>query len=121
VFALGTESDHVAPWKSVFKIHQFTDAEVTFALTSGGHNSGVVSPPGTPHRSYRLATAAPTALRPTPEDWLASAPQKDGSWWPAWFGWLAARSGEPAPPPPLGRPEAGLPALEPAPGQYVRG
>lgn len=55
IFAVATERDHVAPWTSVYKIHQFTDCEVTFALTSAGDNAGIVSPPGHPRRSYRLA------------------------------------------------------------------
>jgi polyhydroxyalkanoate synthase len=56
IFAVGTLTDHVAPWRSAFKIHLLTDTEVTFLLTMGGHNTGVVSPPGYPRRSYQLAT-----------------------------------------------------------------
>jgi polyhydroxyalkanoate synthase len=52
-----------------------------------------------------------------PEEWLATNPARDGSWWPAWADWLAARSG--APVAPLGRPDAGYPALADAPGDYV--
>ena len=56
LFAVGTETDHVAPWRSVYKFHLLTDTEVTFVLTSGGHNAGIVSEPGHPHRHYRVAT-----------------------------------------------------------------
>lgn len=56
VFAVATERDHVAPSESVHKIYQFSDCDVTFALTSGGHNVGIVTPPDHPRRVYRLAT-----------------------------------------------------------------
>ena len=120
IFALGTETDHVAPWRSVFKIHQFADAEVTFALTNGGHNRGVISPPGRPGRRYRIATTAHDAPRPDPEAWFEGTPPREGSWWGAWFAWLNAHSGAPVAPPPLGRAEAGLAPLDAAPGTYVR-
>jgi polyhydroxyalkanoate synthase subunit PhaC len=121
LFALGTETDHVAPWRSVFKVHHFVDGDVTFALTNGGHNHGVVSPPGRPDRHFRLTTTAETDPRPDPDAWFVSTPVRSGSWWNAWFEWLQARSGTPVAPPPLGRPEVGLPALEAAPGTYVFG
>ncbi len=56
IFAVGTEKDHVAPWKSAYKIKLLTDTDVTFLLTSGGHNAGIVSEPGHPHRHYRVTT-----------------------------------------------------------------
>src|SRR5260370_18488165 len=43
IFAVGTVQDHVAPWRSTHKIHLLTDAEVTYVLTTGGHNAGNVS------------------------------------------------------------------------------
>ncbi len=118
VFALGTEADHVAPWRSVFKIHSFADADVTFALTNRGHNQGVISSPGLPDRHYRLLTTRHDDARPDPETWVKRAAFHEGSWWPAWFAWLAGHSGAPVPPPPLGAPD--YPPLEAAPGLYVR-
>jgi polyhydroxyalkanoate synthase len=117
IFAVGTERDHVAPWRSVFKFHLFAD-EVTFALTNGGHNAGILSQPGHPHRHFRLATKSHAQPYVDPDAWMARTPPRDGSWWPAFAAWLAARSGEPVAPPPLGR-EGRFAPLADAPGRYV--
>lgn len=117
ILAVGTESDHVAPWASVFKIHHLTEADVTFILTSGGHNAGIVSEPGHPHRHYRIATTPNDAHFQTPEAWFAAQEPVEGSWWPAWSDWLHQRSGPMAPPPPMGC--AAFPVLCDAPGSYV--
>jgi polyhydroxyalkanoate synthase len=113
IFAVGTVTDHVAPWRSVYKLLRLTDTEVSFLLTSGGHNAGVVSPPGHPHRSYRLATHARDDVHVDADQWQADAPLHDGSWWPAWEAWLAAHAGKKIKPPAMG------PDLGAAPGYYV--
>jgi polyhydroxyalkanoate synthase len=119
VFVVGTAHDHVAPWRSVYKIHLLADTDVTFVLTSGGHNAGIVSEPGHPHRSYQIATHREGDRYADPETWQASAPKTEGSWWPAWQAWLVDHSTGPAPAPPTGRPEKGYPPLAEAPGAYV--
>ena len=119
IFAVGTETDHVAPWKSVHKITLLADAEVTFALTTGGHNAGIVSEPGHKHRFYRIATKAADAPYVDPEHWADTAAQHEGSWWPAWFEWLAKHSGPVAAPPSMGAPDKGLAPICDAPGEYV--
>jgi len=120
IFALGTEQDHVAPWRSVYKLNLLADTDVTFALTAGGHNAGILSEPGHPGRHYRVSTRAADSRFVDPDAWLAATAPHEGSWWTAWTAWLAARSGAPMAPPPLGRLEAGYPARADAPGAYVR-
>jgi polyhydroxyalkanoate synthase len=120
IFAVGTRTDHVAPWHSVHKLHLLTDAEVTFVLTSGGHNAGIVSEPGHHGRVYQILTRPAEGHYVPPDTWLAKAARVEGSWWPAWADWLTARSGPSASPPPLGRPEAGYKPITNAPGTYVR-
>jgi len=113
LFVAGTENDHVAPWRSVYKAGLFTDADLTFLLASGGHNAGIVSEPGHAHRGYRVAARAHGEPYVDPETWLARTPRREGSWWPEWQSWLAAHSGAPAEPPAMGE------ALGEAPGEYV--
>ncbi len=120
IFVVGTERDHVAPWRSVFKVHFLTDTEITFVLVNGGHNRGVVAPPGQGDRHFRIATTASKDPRPDPDAWAAVADYRQESWWLAWFVWLHARSSRDVAPPPLGLASAGLPPLAPAPGDYVR-
>ncbi|MBA4253318.1 PHA/PHB synthase family protein [Serpentinimonas maccroryi] len=117
VFAVGTLKDHVAPWRSVYKIHRLVSAEVTFALTSGGHNAGIVSEPGRPRRHYQLLSSPLHQTWRTPDEWLEQAPRHEGSWWPAWDEWFKAQgSGQRVP----ARAPVHDPALGSAPGQYVQ-
>lgn len=118
IFAVGTETDHVAPWRSAYKVHQQADADVTFVLTSGGHNAGIVSEPGHPRRRYHVHTSRHGEAHLSPDAWLAHAAAKEGSWWPEWIEWLAQRSGAPVAPPPMGM-GASETALPDAPGSYV--
>ncbi|MEM7489995.1 MAG: poly-beta-hydroxybutyrate polymerase, partial [Pseudomonadota bacterium] len=114
LFVVGTESDHIAPWRSVYKTRLFTDADLTFVLTSGGHNGGILSEPGHPRRHYRIGHRAPGALYADPDTWLARHGPQDGSWWPEMARWLADRSTAPTPPPAMPAPDLGT-----APGAYV--
>jgi polyhydroxyalkanoate synthase subunit PhaC len=120
MFVVGTLRDHVAPWKSVYKIHYQADADVTFLLASGGHNAGIVAPPGEQGHSYRIRTEAAHATYTGPDEWLKTVPAVEGSWWPEWTKWLAARSGEPSEPPRMGVEAANEKSLPNAPGDYVR-
>ena len=90
---------------------------MTFALTNGGHNAGILSEPGHAGRHYRIATRKRDEPFVDPDRWLATHPPVNGSWWPAWVAWLAERSSAPTAPPSLGN--AGFPAQDDAPGQYV--
>ena len=119
IFAVGTDRDHVAPWRSVFKFHLLGDTDVTFVLTNGGHNAGVLSEPGHPHRHYRIASHRHGDAYVDPDSWLSLNPPREGSWWPAWSEWLAARSGAPGPLPPLGRTGTLYAPRDDAPGRYV--
>ncbi|MDQ7777749.1 MAG: alpha/beta fold hydrolase [Paracoccus aminovorans] len=120
LFVVGTERDHVAPWPSVYKVHQLCDTDITFVLTGGGHNAGILSEPGTGHRHFRVALKRMADPYLAPAEWLESAAEKEGSWWLEWADWLAAQSSGPqVPPPGAGAPERGYPALAAAPGTYV--
>jgi polyhydroxyalkanoate synthase len=121
MFVVATETDHVAPWRSVYKVSLFTDTDLTFVLTNGGHNAGILSEPGHRGRHYRIGRRMPGDLYTSPDRWLQTTRPCDGSWWPAWVAWLGSRGTEEAvAPPAAGAPERGLPVLGPAPGSYVR-
>jgi polyhydroxyalkanoate synthase subunit PhaC len=118
IFAVGTERDHVAPWRSTYKINLQAASEVTYLLTGGGHNAGIVSEPGHAGRSFRVAVTRNNHYL-DPDRFLNEAARKDGSWWPEWAAWLQRRSGVPAAPPTMGAPQADLQPLGDAPGAYV--
>jgi polyhydroxyalkanoate synthase len=119
LFAVSTLKDHVAPWRSVYKLHLLTDTDIAFVLTTGGHNAGIVSEPGHPHRSYQLAVHKPGDRHVDPETWQAVTARQEGSWWPAWQNWLQRHSSGLIAAESVGAPERGYPPLGDAPGTYV--
>jgi len=115
LFMVGTERDHISPWRSVYKLHHLCDAEITFVLTSGGHNAGIVSEPGHADRSYRIDCRPAHGAWIEPEQWAQQARKHEGSWWHAWHEWLTERSSARR----RARPIPVAATLGDAPGEYV--
>lgn len=91
-FVVSTDKDHVAPWKSVYKTHLMLNTDITFVLTHGGHNAGIVSEPGHPGRRYLMRERKKDDAYIDPKTWLTKASNHDGSWWIAWQQWLVTHS-----------------------------
>ncbi|WP_225162995.1 alpha/beta fold hydrolase [Bradyrhizobium sp. BRP56] len=119
MFVVGTVRDHVAPWRSVHKIHLLADADITFVLASGGHNAGIVAPPSEEGHSYQLLEKKADQPYVGPDEWLRKAANRDGSWWLEWVRFLTASSGVWEPAKTSLHAPRGAPPLEDAPGQYV--
>ncbi|WP_392537381.1 PHA/PHB synthase family protein [Legionella sp. 227] len=118
-FVVSTIKDHIAPWKSVYKIHYFIDSDITFVLTNAGHNTGIVNKPGESGRSYQMLTHKIDDKHLSPDVWLEKAPHFKNSWWPAWEKWLADLSSSKKKPPDFGNPAKDIRPLCDAPGTYV--
>jgi len=117
MFVIATETDHIAPWRSVYKTKLFTDCDLTFVLTNSGHNGGIISEPGHRGRHFRIARRVSGAHYIGPDPWVAENDVAPGSWWPEYTGWLADQSAAPGPPPATG--SADYPPLCAAPGTYI--
>jgi len=121
MFVVGTETDHVAPWRSVYKVGRLVrSSEYTFCLTSGGHNAGIISGPQHPKRRHRLHTSKAGGRLLSPAKFMQRAPVQPGSWWPTFAQWLAEHSSEKqVAPPAMGAMKKGYKPLCNAPGEYV--
>jgi poly[(R)-3-hydroxyalkanoate] polymerase subunit PhaC len=119
MFVVSTERDHVAPWRSVYKINLLCDTDVDFLLTSGGHNAGIVSEPGHLNRHYRLSHRPAGEAYVDHEIWRQQMKEQQGSWWPTWADWLEAKSSGRVAAPEMAAPHNGYPGLGPAPGRYI--
>ncbi|MBN9231231.1 MAG: PHA synthase [Legionella sp. 40-6] len=91
-FVVSTEKDHVAPWKSVYKTHLLINSDITFVLTNGGHNAGIVSEPDHPGRSFLIRERKKDSPYLDAETWLDEAQHQEGSWWISWHHWLVKHS-----------------------------
>jgi polyhydroxyalkanoate synthase len=121
MFVVGTETDHVAPWRSVYKVGKLVrSTDYTFCLTSGGHNAGIISGPQHPKRRHRTHTSRAGARLLSPDRYLEKVEPVQGSWWPTWAQWLDEHSSDrKVAPPHMGAPKQGLKPLGKAPGEYV--
>jgi polyhydroxyalkanoate synthase subunit PhaC len=120
MFVVGTETDHVAPWRSVYKARRLTrSGDFTFLLTSGGHNAGIISGASHPKRRHRVFTWHNATDVVEAEDWFRNQAPQQGSWWPVWQQWLMQHSSDRVAPPAMGATDAGYAPLADAPGQYV--
>lgn len=107
-------TDHITPWKAVYRSARILGEETTFVLSTSGHIQSLINPPNNPKASYRHGKAQALDA----EAFEANATECRGSWWSHWLEWLRERSEEEvAAPVKLGNDE--YPPLLPAPGTYV--
>jgi polyhydroxyalkanoate synthase subunit PhaC len=114
-FLYASKEDHIVPWKTAYTSTNFLTGDVTFVLGASGHIAGVINPPAKNKRNYWINEAASD----DPDAWFDAAESIPGSWWPAWYGWLAPHAG----PMVNARKRPGnveFPPIEEAPGAYVK-
>ena len=114
VFNLACRDDHIAPLPSVFKLGEFFGGKTTLVVSGSGHIAGVVNPPAAQKYQHWTNTANPSKL----ENWMKSATEHQGSWWPTWLDWITNNSGDKIRAPVPG--EGAYAVLGDAPGEYVR-
>ena len=114
VFILSTREDHIAPWKSTYVATQLYTGPTTFCLAASGHIAGVVNPPAAGKYCHWTNDKLPHK----PDQWLETATQHPGSWWPLWDSWAKSHAGESVPARTPG--DRGLKIIEAAPGSYVK-
>jgi polyhydroxyalkanoate synthase len=112
VFNQASREDHIAPLRSVFFGSRYFGGDVEFLLAGSGHIAGVVNPPAANKYQYWTGARPAGAL----EDWLASAHEHPGSWWPYWQSWIERHDDERVP---ARKPGRKLKPLGDAPGAYV--
>ncbi len=114
-FVVAGLTDHITPWKACYRTPALLGSEnVEFILSSSGHLQSLINPPGNPKAKYFRNSE----IKPTSDEWAATAEERAGSWWPLWGEWLKERSGAQKAAPKACGNEA-FPPLYAAPGKYV--
>ena len=114
IYNLAAKEDHIAPLPSVFRLGKYFGGETTLVVSGSGHIAGVVNPPAA--NKYQYWTDGKSAT--SHSEWLKTATEHAGSWWPHWLEWVTAKSGDKITAPVPG--EGGLAVICDAPGEYVR-
>jgi polyhydroxyalkanoate synthase len=114
-FVLATREDHIVPWPAAYRSLQHLGGDKTFVLGASGHIAGVINPAASGKRSHWVGDA----LAGDANGWFGQAREQRGSWWPLWSQWLEGfKGGTRKRPAKTG--SAKHPAIEPAPGRYVK-
>ena len=114
-FILATREDHIVPWRSAYRSLGLLGGEKKFVLGASGHIAGVINPASGNKRSYWTSDSFPEDA----DAWFEQAKEERGSWWPQWSQWLEGfKGGTREAPAQTG--DAQYPAIEPAPGRYVK-
>ncbi len=109
--------DHIAPAESVWKLTHHLRGPQRFVLAGSGHIAGVVNPPAANKYQHWISDAPAESL----DDFVAAAREVKGSWWNDWADWLRGRGPDSVAADGARVPGTGaLPAIEDAPGSYVR-
>ena len=116
IYNLATREDHIAPAKSVLYGSQFFGGPVRYVLAGSGHIAGVINPPGPKIKYQYWLGDAPKG--DDVDQWLKTATEHPGSWWPDWLDWIASLSDEKVPARAIGGGQ--LQPIEDAPGSYVK-
>jgi polyhydroxyalkanoate synthase subunit PhaC len=114
VYMLAAREDHITPWKSTYRGLQNLRGSKRFVLAASGHIAGVVNAPESGKYSHNVGTAMPEDA----DEWLTASTEISGSWWPDWQRWISKLAPQTVPAREPGSQKA--PALEDAPGSYVR-
>jgi len=114
IFMQAGETDHIAPYRSIYNTALSFGGQVQYMLAGSGHIAGVVNHPAKNKYHHSINTALPGSV----EEWMDKAERHPGSWWPYWMKWLDANSAEKVPARIPG--EGKLPTIEEAPGSYVK-
>ena len=118
-FIYGSREDHIVPWQTAYASVSLLKGPLKFVLGASGHIAGVINPPSKNKRSYWQIEGDGTPLPVSADEWLATAAERPGSWWPEWAGWLAQQGGERVSASFIEGSDA-YPVIEPAPGRYVK-
>lgn len=114
-YIYGSREDHIVPWTAAYSSTAVLKNKLRFVLGASGHIAGVINPPAKNKRSHWTNDALPASA----QDWLAGAEEHHGSWWPDWMSWLGKQAGAKRAAS-AGYGNASYPAIEPAPGSYVK-
>jgi len=115
LYAVGTQLDHICPWRGAFRTCRIVAGRRRFVLSSEGHITGIINPHS--EGSRRKYWSGEAELPEEPEAWLRRQEERRGSWWPDWTAWLSQHDNSRRPPPPLGNRK--YPPRDRAPGIYV--